>query len=241
MLKSKEIKLIKQKINEIEEVKNLNFTEEKFKKWQSKTRMILGRTLGTDSEAYQDFKRLSFWATRMRMQGDIFPSPLDMERYQYDIQEAKIILENVLEENKLFGGEEKIKPGIPSMGEMNLKTLHPEIYKKCHTLYEKEQYSEAVEKSFKVVKDKLRKLTGYEKGSEAFGKGKLHIKGAAAPHVDSDFNEAVKFLTMSIDFFRNEKTHTSDAEIKSKIRAYEYLRLSSLAMNLLENAEIKKS
>lgn len=123
--------------------------------------------------------------------------------------------------------------------EINLKNLHPEIYKKCHTLYEKGEYAEAVEKSFKVVKDKLRKLTGYEKGSEAFGKGKLHIKGASAPHVDKDFNAAVKFLTMSIDFFRNEKSHTSDAKIENPIRAYEYLRLSSLAMHLLENAEIK--
>jgi hypothetical protein len=43
---------------------------------------------------------------------------------------------------------------------------------------------------------------------------------------------------MAIDRFRNEKSHTSDAEIDDPIRAYEYLRLSSLAMNLLEDAEI---
>ena len=81
-------------------------------------------------------------------------------------------------------------------------------------------------------------MTGYETGAEAFGKGKLHIKGAAAPNVDQDFNNAVKFLTMAIDQFRNEKSHTSDAKIDDPIRAYEYLRLSSLAMNLLEDAEI---
>ncbi|MGH7790739.1 MAG: hypothetical protein ACREOB_00350, partial [Thermodesulfobacteriota bacterium] len=64
------------------------------------------------------------------------------------------------------------------------------------------------------------------------------IKGAAAPHVDKDFNEAVKFLTMAVDRFRNETAHTSDSEIKNPIRAYEYLRLSSLAMRLLDEAEI---
>ena len=105
-------------------------------------------------------------------------------------------------------------------------------------MYEKGAYAEAVEKSFKVVRDRLRTLTGYETGSEAFGKSKLHIKGAAAVNVDGDFNNAVKFLTMAIDQFRNEKSHTSDARIDDSIRAYEYLRLSSLAMNLLENAEI---
>ena len=119
-----------------------------------------------------------------------------------------------------------------------LSNLHSEIYNKCHSLYEKGEYAEAVEKGFKVVRDKLRKLTGHETGSEAFGKGKLHIKGAAAVNVDKDFNEAVKFLTMAIDRFRNEKSHTSDAKIDDQVRAYEYLRLSSLAMNLLEDTEI---
>ena len=119
-----------------------------------------------------------------------------------------------------------------------LADLHPQIYSKCHELYEKNAYAEAVEKSFKVVRDRLRKITGYETGAEAFGKGKLHIKGAAAQNVDEDFNKAVKFLMMAVDNFRNEKSHTSDSKINNPIRACEYLKLSSLAMNLLENAEI---
>lgn len=121
----------------------------------------------------------------------------------------------------------------------HLATLHPIIYKKCKKLYDDGSYSESVEKGFKVVKDRLRELTSYEKGSEAFGKGKLHINGAAAPNVDEDFNEGVKFLTMAIDMFRNEKSHTADGKIDDATRAYEYLRLSSLAMNLLNNVEIR--
>lgn len=127
---------------------------------------------------------------------------------------------------------------IRVQGEGSLSGLHPDICGKCHELYENRAFAEAVEKGFKVVRDRLRELTGYEKGSEAFGKGKLHIKGAAAENVDKDFNEAVKFLTMAIDFFRNEKSHTSDAKIEDPVRAYEYLRLSSLALNLLGDAEI---
>ena len=122
--------------------------------------------------------------------------------------------------------------------QISLSNLHPEIYNKCHQLYENGTYAEAVEKGFKVVRDKLRNLTGHETGSEAFGKRNLHIKGAAASNVDEDFNAGVKFLTMSIDRFRNEKSHTSDAKIEDPIRAYEYLRLSSLAMNLLDASEI---
>lgn len=120
----------------------------------------------------------------------------------------------------------------------NLSLLHPDIFSKCQSLFQKAEYPEAVEKSFKVVRDRLRDLTGHETGSEAFGKGNLHIKGATATNVDADFNQAVKFLTMAIDMFRNEKSHTSNAKIDDPQRAYEYLTLSSLAMNLLDQAEI---
>ncbi len=121
----------------------------------------------------------------------------------------------------------------------DLSLLHQDIFSKCQRLFESGEYAEAVEKSFKVVRDRLRSLTSFETGSEAFGKGKLHIKGAAASNVDDDFNNGVKFLTMAIDMFRNEKSHTSDAEIDDPQKAYEYLSLSSLALHLLERAEIK--
>lgn|GEM_PF-4886493 len=123
-----------------------------------------------------------------------------------------------------------------SIGE--LENVHPKIIEKCKDLYKKDTYAEAVEKGFKVVRDRLRELTGYETGSEAFGKGKLHIKGASALNVDNDFNAAVKFLMMAIDGFRNEKAHTSDGKIDNPERAYHYLMMSSLAMFLLDNAEI---
>ena len=117
-----------------------------------------------------------------------------------------------------------------------LGSLHPEILAKCRALYEGGAYAEAVEKSFKLVRDRLRALTTYETGSEAFGKGHLVVDGSAAPHVDDDFQNGVKFLAMAIDRFRNEKSHTADGNISDPIRAYEYLRLSSLALHLLEGA-----
>jgi len=122
--------------------------------------------------------------------------------------------------------------------EFPIMLLHKDIIAKCEKLFTSGHYAEAVEKSFKVVRDRLRELTGYEKGSEAFGKGKLHIKGAIAPHVDDDFNDGVKFLTMAIDMFRNEKTHTSEIGINDPTKALQYLVLSSLAMRLLDSAEI---
>jgi hypothetical protein len=75
-----------------------------------------------------------------------------------------------------------------------IESLHPAVYSGCRKLYESGEYPEAVEKSFKLVRDRLRALTTYETGSEAFGKGKLYIDGAAASHVDDDFQAGVKVL-----------------------------------------------
>lgn len=139
---------------------------------------------------------------------------------------------------RLFDVLEMIAPTNTPMLALPTFALHPEIISKCGSLYDTQSYAEAVEKSFKVVRDRLRQLTSYERGSEAFGKGKLHIKGAAATNVDSDFNEGVKFLSMAIDMFRNEKAHTSDARIDDPARAYQYLVVSSLALYFLDQGEI---
>ncbi len=118
-----------------------------------------------------------------------------------------------------------------------LANLHPQIAERCEKLFFDEHFSEAVEASFKVVKDKLRELTGYERGSDAFGKGQLHISGSSAQNVDKDFNEGVKHLLMAIDFFRNEKSHTSNDQIQDPRHAMEYLTISSLAMKILDRAD----
>lgn len=125
----------------------------------------------------------------------------------------------------------------PNIGQF--VNLHPKILNGCTSLYEGGHFGEAVEKGFKIVRDRLRTITGYETGSEAFGKGGLHINGSIAPHVDQDFQNAVKFLAMAIDNFRNEKAHSSDGGVSSPERAYEYLALTSLAMHHLDNAEVR--
>jgi len=155
-----------------------------------------------------------------------------------DFKEKILYLKSLRDQLPLI--PEQISSSTHTTNTCVLTSLNSEIFTKCQDLYNQRAYSEAVEKSFKVVRDRLRQLTSYETGSEAFGKGKLHIRGAAAANVDKDFNEGVKFLTMAIDKFRNEKSHTSDAQIDDPVRAYEYLRLSSLAMNLLDSAEVHK-
>jgi uncharacterized protein (TIGR02391 family) len=118
------------------------------------------------------------------------------------------------------------------------ENLHPKIHAQCSALFGENHLAEAVEKAFKVVRSRLRELTSYETAADSFGRGGLYIDGAAAPHVDADFQQATKFLMMSIDFFRNEKAHTCDGNISDPLRACEYLALASLAMHHLDNARI---
>ncbi|MCK5127303.1 MAG: TIGR02391 family protein [candidate division Zixibacteria bacterium] len=112
--------------------------------------------------------------------------------------------------------------------------LDARIVERCQGLFHDGHYSEAIEASFKVVRDRLRQLTGYERSQEAFGKAKLHIEGAVAANVDKNFNEGIKFMLMAIDKFRNVKSHTSKDMIEDPAHAYEYLNLSSLAMRFLD-------
>ena len=150
-------------------------------------------------------------------------------------------LESIYERTDLLAEVPLASPSGSITHGQEFVALHPLIAEKCERLYGQRHYGEAVELSFKIVRDRLRALTGYEKGSDAFGRTNLHITGAVASHVDEDFNEGVKFLCMSIDKFRNEKSHTSNAEIRDPVRAHQYLVLSSLALTLLENAELTEN
>jgi len=178
------------------------------------------------------------------LQGICTPSHIYYEGVAAEIEAtAGSVLEFITLLDRLLESLRETAPITSRVSEIPLETLHPEICAKCDKLYRDGAYPEAVEKSFKIVRDRLRKYTGHETGAKAFGKGNaagksLYVKGAAASNVDKDFNEAVKFLAMAIDNFRNEKSHTSDAKIEDPIRAYEYLRVASLALHLLDSAEL---
>ncbi len=195
---------------------------ELFATWRAETIVELNRVY--DGRAISDEFEL---ATRVS-QGSSprYTFPKGKQELEYAIHKLKSLSDGL----ELAVGASRDATAIDS--------LHPAIYSGCRKLYESNDYAEAVEKGFKIVRDRLRSLTTYETGSEAFGKTTLHIDGAAAPHVDDDFQNGVKFLTMAIDRFRNEKSHTADGNIRDPIRAYEYLRLSSLAMHLLDGARV---
>lgn len=225
----------------------LHLSSYPFSKEQSKQKQLLEKiehqTLGNKKELFVQARlprQLMSRDSEAIMQGICTPAHIFYEGVALETASICESTSELLKETeKLIRYLEVIPSSLSQELAEDLSQLHKEICLKCNALYQKGEYAEAVEKSFKVVRDRLRNLTGFETGSDAFGKTKLFIKGATAPNVEKDFNEGVKFLTMAIDKFRNEKSHTSNARIDNPSKAYEYLSMSSLAMNLLDKAEMR--
>lgn len=235
----KAIELLTKKIDDIDRIKTLRNGDPEVRKWKDTTEGILHAAFGKPNGAPHRMTGNFTWVGSHPARPAGYsgrggtPDHVIQQQYQQDLLEKKAVLESCIEQLQL------LQPPAAPVAETKYTSLHPQVRSKCEALYASGAFAEAVKKSFKVVRDRLRDLTGYEKGSEAFAKGKLHIRGAVAPHLDSDVNEGAKFLMMAIDMFRNEKSHTSDARITDPVRAQQYLTLSSLAMVLLDDAEIR--
>lgn len=237
---SQQIKLLEPQIAKLDELEKTQ-DHESYDAWHMQTELLLKKILSDDASEVQEFHRFDgksrVFIGRSNPSADSINAQRKTEAYFRDVKKSRSLLTGVLDFLKSTeSGEESTTP----LGAGTLESLHSRIQEKCSGLYLGGHYPEAVEKGFKVVRDRLRDLTTHETGSEAFGKGGLYIKGASAKNVDTDFQNAVKYLTMAIDQFRNEKSHTSDGKIEDPVRAYEYLTMSSLAMHLLDDSEVKK-
>lgn len=220
---------IEELIKQAEELKSVPYNSPRVELWEKRTNDFVQKNYGKD---YVEILHNALFFSQAIM-GESHGQQMHVEAMTKAIE----LLESLKNEPTNITTT-KLQVSQNSNNDYPIEKLNKLIFEKCKSLFANKEYSESVEKGFKVVRDRLRKLTGHETGSEAFGKGNIHIKGAAAQHVDEDFNKGVKFLTMAIDKFRNEKSHTADGNIDNPQRAYEYLVLCSLAMNLLDNAEI---
>lgn len=235
MKKSAQIRLLKAQIDKIDDLEE-GENYDNYKSWHTQTELLLRDILGEKAGEVREFHLLSGKYGAVISPNPNINAKRRTEAYFRNLKKCRSLLIGILE----FLESKKVSNTEEPISTQALGNLHKNVKQKCSKLYTDEHYPEAVEKSFKVVRDRLRELTTYETGSEAFGKGGLYIKGASAENVDNDFQSAVKFLTMAIDRFRNEKSHTSDGNINDPVRAYEYLTLSSLAMRLLDDSEVRK-
>lgn len=204
----KAVELLTKQIDDIERIKTLRSDDPEFRKWNATTEGILhaafGKPNGEPHQMTNNFDWAGYYPLRRHGSSGRGGTPdhVIQQQHQKGLLQKKAVLESSIEQLQLL---QPLPPPAAPGAETEHTGLHPQIRSKCEALCASGAFAEAVEKSFKVVRDRLRDLTGYEKGSEAFGKGKLHILGAVASHVDSDFNDGAKFVMMAIDMFRNEK------------------------------------
>ncbi len=113
-------------------------------------------------------------------------------------------------------------------------TIRPEIYEHIKAYWNNQDYYHSAEESYKIVRKKLRDLTGEEQAHKAFCDENFEKIFGHTPENDTekDFFEGVKFLNMAIQRFRNEKAHTPAKQLERNL-ALHYISLASLAYELI--------
>lgn len=113
-------------------------------------------------------------------------------------------------------------------------TLQKDVFDHVQKLLNDGHYFNAVEEAYKIVRKKLKDITGKEKATDAFSNANYEKIFGHQPNddVEKDFFEGVKFLHMSIQFLRNEKAHTPASDLDKNL-AIHYISLASLAYDLI--------
>ncbi|MBR6134553.1 TIGR02391 family protein [Candidatus Saccharibacteria bacterium] len=96
-------------------------------------------------------------------------------------------------------------------------------------------YYHAVEESYKIVRKMLNDKLGSEKATEAFSKQNCNkVLGCKYEQgsINGDLYDAIKYLHMSVQFFRNVYSHQEAHDIE-KNYALQSISLASLALDFL--------
>jgi len=118
-------------------------------------------------------------------------------------------------------------------GNINI-LLQKDIFDHVQKLLNDGHYFNAVEEAYKIVRKKLKDVSGKEKATDAFSSANYDRIFGRKPINDAerDFFEGVKFLHMAIQFLRNEKAHTPARDLDKNL-AIHYIALASLAYDLI--------
>lgn len=151
------------------------------------------------------------------------------------IKAAKRITEELL--GKKIKEESKSQATFRN-GNINIE-LQKDIFDHVQKLLNNGHYFNAVEEAYKIVRKKLKDITGKEKATDAFNKANYKKIFGHEPkdEAEKDFFEGVKFLHMSIQFLRNEKAHTPANELGKNL-AIHYISLASLAYDLINRKQL---
>ena len=118
--------------------------------------------------------------------------------------------------------------------------IHEDIYAHIERYLATGDYFHAVEESYKLVREKLRDITGKEKATDVFNNSAqneghwkaLFGKATASSDAEKDFFRGIGYLHLGVQHLRNEKAHTPASPIDPNL-AIHYIALASLAYDLI--------
>lgn len=166
------------------------------------------------------------------IESQILIDNLKREDFSADrIKFSKEIAEKLLGK-KIEAKESKSKATFKN-GNISI-TLQKDVFDHVQKLLNSGHFFNAVEEAYKIVRKKLKDITGKEKATDAFSNSNYEKIFGRQPvdEVEKDFFEGVKFLHMSIQFLRNEKAHTPASDLNKNL-AIHYISLASLAYDLI--------
>lgn len=118
------------------------------------------------------------------------------------------------------------------------------VYAHIKQYLDSEDYFHAVDEAYKLVREKLREVTGNEKATDVFNMNaenktyytQLFGKTDGSTQAEKDFFRGVGYLNLTIQFLRNEKAHSLATQLDRNL-AIHYISLSSLAYDLITRSE----
>lgn len=122
--------------------------------------------------------------------------------------------------------------------------IRDEIYGHIKSFIDSGHYFTAVEEAYKVVRQKLKDITGEEAAAAVFGENALNAKHWAnvfgsAPQTgtpEADFMRGAGYIHLGVQYLRNEKSHTTATSLDKNL-ALHYISLASLAYDLISRVE----
>lgn len=124
--------------------------------------------------------------------------------------------------------------------------IRPELYAHVTNYLANEDYFHAVEEAYKFVRKRLRQLVNTEKATVAFGYeanatvNYTELFGhEPVDEIEEDFFKGIRFLHLSVQFLRNEKSHSLATTLDRNL-ALHYIALANLAYDLVSRGDVNK-
>lgn len=108
------IKLLKDLLNRIDDLRTLNHTAQEFKDWREEVKLHLKEFYGEDDEYFKRFKGLYFFTFRIVPAGrGLEVDSLDIRAYNKGLDATGVILRALIKRESLYPVKEKAKKELP--------------------------------------------------------------------------------------------------------------------------------